>query len=327
MRYDGRLAVLRKWLRHYMAAWLFALLLGVGMAAAAALHPPHGIAVLYPDIGEPYRSVFANIIEGIETQVKERVTRIAIGASPNQQDIANELRRQEVRVVIALGRNGMKVAANLERNVGVVVGGIVTLPEAEARNFTVSSLAPDPEQLFARLQGFMPATRRIFVVYDPGQNAWLMKLAKISASARGIELVAYEAGDLKTALQHYQTIVATMESGKDALWLPLDSTTVHETSVLPLMLQQAWERNLTVFSSNVSHVRRGALFALYPNNREVGRNLAEYALGYLSSSAPMPRSVMPLKATLLAVNVRTATHLGLDVASKRAGFDRVFPEQ
>lgn len=320
-------AMLKKWLRHYVATWLFALLLGVGMAAAAALHPPRGIAVLYPDIGEPYRSVFAKIIEGIEAQVREPVTSIAIGASPNQQDIANELRRQDVRVVIALGRNGMKVATNLDRDIGVVVGGIVTLPETETRNFTVSSLAPDPEQLFAHLQGFMPAARRVFVVYDPGQNAWLMRLAKNAASARGIELVAYEAGDLKTALQHYQTIIAAMESGKDALWLPLDSTTVHEASVLPMVLQEAWGRNLTVFSSNLSHVRRGALFALYPNNREVGRNLADYALGYLSSNAQMPRSVRPLKAALFAVNVRTATHLGIDIAGKRAGFDMIFPEQ
>ncbi|MFC6520415.1 hypothetical protein ACFQAT_12155 [Undibacterium arcticum] len=32
------------------------------------------IAVIYPDIGEPFRSVFAKIIEGIEEQAKVRVT-------------------------------------------------------------------------------------------------------------------------------------------------------------------------------------------------------------------------------------------------------------
>jgi len=320
--------MMRSRLRYGTAAWLFTLLCGIGMAAAAALHPSHSIAVLYPDIGEPFRSVFTKIIEGIEEQAKGRVTSIAIGASPNQQEIANELHRQDVRVVIALGRNGLKAAANLERSIGVVVGGVVTLPEAEARNFTVSSLAPDPALLFAHLQGFLPAAKRVFVVYDPSQNTWLMRLAKNAASARGIELVAYEAGDLKTAMQYYQTIIATMETGKDALWLPLDSTTVHENSVLPLVLQEAWKRNLTVFSSNMSHVRRGALFSLYPNNHEVGRNLAEYALGYLSSGGgQMPRSVTPLKSALLAVNVRTASHLGIDTAGKRASFDMVFPEQ
>jgi putative ABC transport system substrate-binding protein len=155
----------------------------------------------------------------------------------------------------------------------------------------------------------------------------LMRLAKAAASARGIELVAHEATDIKTALQHYQTIFAAMAAGKDALWLPLDSTTVHESSVLPLVLQESWGRNLTVFSSNVAHVRRGALFSLYPNNLEVGRNLAGYALDYLAAKDQPPRSVMPLKAVQLAVNIRTAAHLGLDLAGKQSGFDLVFPEQ
>jgi len=310
-----------------LTAWLIALVLGIGMVAAAASQTGRRIAVLYPDIGEPYRSVFAKIIEGIEEQVRGRVISIAIGNNPNQQEIASELRRQDVRVVIALGRNGLKVAANLERDIGVVVGGVVSVPEAEARNFTVSSLAPDPALLFGRLQTFMPAVKRVFVVYDPGQNAWLMRLAKSAASARGIELVALEATDLKSALQHYQSIFATLDMGRDALWLPLDSTTVQEAAVLPLVLQEAWSRNLTVFSSNVAHVRRGALFSLYPNNVEVGRSLAEHALTYLTSANPLPRGLVPLKAVQLAVNVRTASHLGIDIAGKQSGFDLVFPEQ
>lgn len=284
------------------------------------------IAVLYPDIGEPYRSVFTKIVQGIEERVRGTVAGIAIGANPNQQEIINELRRQDVRVVIALGRNGLKVAANLDRGIDIVVGGVVSVPEAEARNFTVSSLAPDPALLFARLQSFQPATKRVFVVFDPGQNAWLMRLAKNAASARGMELTAYEATDLKTALLHYQSIIAAMEAGRDALWLPLDTTTVHDASVLPLVLQEAWGRNLTIFSSNVAHVRRGALFSLYPDNMEVGRHLAEQALGYLAQGSP-PRGMMPLKSVLLAVNIRTASHLGIDIAGKQAKFDLIFPEQ
>lgn len=308
-------------------AWLFAASLGVGLISVAVSQSARGIAVLYPDIGEPYRSVFAKMIEGIEERTKGRVMSLAIGSSPNQEEIASELRRQDVHVVIALGRNGLKVAAGLERNIDVVVGGVISVPEAEIRNFTVASLVPDPALLFARLKGFNPAVRRVFVVYDPSQSGWLMRTAKAAASARGIELLAFEAGDLKSTLQHYQTILATMEPGKDSLWLPLDSTTVNETTVLPLVLKEAWTRNLTVFSSNVTHVRRGALFSLYPNNLEVGRNLAEYALGYLSPGDHPARGMLPSRAVQLAVNVRTASHLGIDVADKQASFDLVFPER
>jgi putative ABC transport system substrate-binding protein len=295
------------------------------IAAAAALQPGRGIAVVYPDIGEPYRGVFTRIIEGIEEQTKSRVPSFAVGANPNMQEINNELRRQEIRVVIALGRNGLKFTSGLDRDIGVVAGGVLSIPEADARNISVLSLAPDPGLLFSRLQVFMPGVKRVFVVYDPGQNAWLVRLARDAARARGLELMAYEASDLKTALRIYQDILAAADARKDALWLPQDSSTVDDAAVLPLVLQEAWTRNLVFFSSSVAHVRRGALFSLYPNNVEIGRHLANSALAHLSSDPPA-HGVTPLKAVLLAVNVRTASHLGINVAGKQ-NIDLVFPEQ
>jgi len=315
--------------RRVTTAWRAVLCCVLGLtvvAAAAALQPGRGIAVVYPDIGEPYRSVFTKIIEGIEGQTRSRVPSFAVGASPNLQEIATELRRQDIRVVIALGRNGLRFSSGLERDIGVVAGGVLSIPDAEARHISVLSLAPDPGLLFARLQAFMPAAKRVFVVYDPNQNAWLMRLAREAARARGLELVAYEASDLKTALRIYQDIFASADPGRDALWLPQDSATVDEGSVLPLVLQETWARNLAFFSSSVAHVRRGALFSLYPDNVEIGRHLANAALGYIASNGQGPRGVLPLKAVLLAVNVRTAGHLGVSLAGRQS-FDLVFPEQ
>lgn len=322
----GIAAGARRRVRSWHAVLCFALALMLVAAAAAALQPGRGIAVVYPDIGEPYHSVFAKIIEGIEEQTRSRVPSFAIGPSPNLQEISSELRRQDVRVVIALGRNGLKFTSGLDRDLGIVAGGVLSIPEADARNISVLSLAPDPGLLFARLQLFMPAVKRVFVVYDPKQNAWLMRLAKEAAHARGLELVSQEASDMKSALRIYQDILTNADPRKDALWLPQDSATVDEAVVLPLVLQEAWARNLAFFSSNVAHVRRGALFSLYPNNVEIGRHLASSALGYLSSGSQMTGGVLPLKAVYLAVNIRTAGHLGLNLAG-RQGFDLVFPEQ
>ncbi|MGE5469107.1 MAG: ABC transporter substrate binding protein [Ignavibacteria bacterium] len=310
------------------ATWRIGLVLAAFLvaAAAAALQPGRGIAVIYPDIGEPYRSVFTKMIEGIEEAAHTRVPAFPVGAAATAQDIAGELRRQDVRVVIALGRNGLKVASGLDRDIGVVAGGVLSVPEAEAAgNVSVFSLAPDPALLFSRLHGFTPAVRRVFVIYDPRHNGWLMRLARDAAAVRGIELVAREAQDIRSALLAYQEILAAADPRRDALWLPQDPTTVDETAVLPLVLQEAWTRGLVLFSSNPVHVRRGALFSLYPNNVEIGRTLGASALGY-SGSAPAARGPTPLKSVLLAVNVRTAAHLGINLADKRQSFDMVFPE-
>lgn len=285
---------------------------------------PGNIAVLYPDLGEPYRGIFATIIEGIEAQTGMRVASYAVGGNMTAQDIVAHLKRQEIKVVIALGRQGMKAASSLEREFGVVAGGVVSAPEGEGRNFPVVSLAPDPGMLFERLKHFMPGARRVIVVYDPRQNAWLMRLARDAARQHGLELQAVEAADLKSAVRAYQELLASADPKKDALWLPQDSSTVEETSVLPLVLESAWNRNLAVFSSSVAHVKRGVLFSLYPNNVALGRQLAASALNYSASSAAAS-SVVPLKEALLAVNVRTASHLGLQLSSRQQGFDLVFP--
>lgn len=284
------------------------------------------IAVIYPDIGEPYRTVFAQIIGGIEDRAKMQVGKYAVGQNVDIAELKNTLRSQEVKVVIALGRQGMKIAATLDRNIGVVVGGVIMPPENEMRDLPVNSLSPDPALLFSHLKRLVPAAQRVFTVYDPRQNAWMMRLAKDAARAQGLELMVYEAQDLRGAVHAYQEIFAAADNRRDALWLLQDSTTVEDGSVLPLVLNESWAHNLAVFSSSFGHVRRGVLFSLYPDNAGLGRHLADTALGFLASGDYGERGMILLREVLMAINLRTAKHLGLNT-SLTQGFDMAFPEQ
>jgi len=308
--------------RHALALCAAACLAPLARAAG----PERAIAVIYPDIGEPFRGVFMKIIEGIEDQLKGHVPSYAVGGNANAQELAGELRRHDVRVVIALGRNGLKAANGLDREFGVVAGGVLSVPESEARSVVVHSLAPDPALLFAQLKSLVPGARRVLVVHDPRQNAWLMRRAREAGRANNLELVAQEADDLKVAIRFYQDAFATADPKRDVLWLPQDSTTVDDSAVLPLVLQEAWNRGVAVFSSSVGHVKRGALFALYPNNVELGRSLASSAQAALSPAGHATRGVVPLKEVLVAVNLRTASHLGLQLGARQQSFDLVFPE-
>lgn len=300
---------------------------GLPLRLAAAGGSIGPIAVLYPDIGEPYRSVFWKIIEGIEDKTNAKVASYAVGPNFNPQTVSSDLKRQEIKVVIALGRNGLKAAGTLDREFGVIGGGVVSPPENETRSGTILSLAPDPSLLFSRLKALSPKVQRIHVVYDPRQSAWLIKLAREAARSHGQELIAQEAQDLKSALAIYQNILANADGKRDAVWLPQDSTTVEESLVLPLVLQESWNRGIPVFSSNVSHVKRGALFALYPNNVEIGRNLAASALGVVAGTSSA-RGLLPMRDVLTAFNTRTANHLGINPSSsQQQDFSLLFPEQ
>jgi putative ABC transport system substrate-binding protein len=287
-----------------------------------------GIAVIYPDIGEPYRSAFATIVQGIEDRTRGRTTSLAIAMDASPTALADDLKHRNIRTVIALGRSGLKATAALDKQVIVIAGGVLSIPESDAQGMMVQSLAPDPNLLFAKLKVFVPNARRIVVVYDPRQNEWLIRLARESARSQGLELLPLEAEDLKTALRRYQDVVAGLNPRRDVLWLPQDSTTVDESAVLPWLLREAWNQGLVVFSSNVAHVRRGALFSLYPDNTELGRYLGTTALATLSPGGPPPaRGLQALRQVLTAVNSRTAEHLGVDLRATPQRINLVLPEQ
>jgi len=308
---------------------LATLLLGAVLLFFTALAWAAGentIAVIYPDIGEPYREIFTKIITGIENKIGSRVANYPVRSDTDIDTLKASLLRRNTKVVIALGRQGMKTATALNTGIAVVVGGVLSVPENEARGQPVISLSPDPALLFARMKALMPAARRVFVVYDPNINGWLMKLAKEAALAQGLEWVAYEAQDVRSAVRFYQEIFSVADDRHDVLWLPQDSTTVEESSILPLVLQASWNQSIAVFSSNSAHVRRGVLFSLYPDNVALGRSLAGLAQGILISGDYGRRGMLPLRDVQSAVNLRTAQHLGIN-PGRMKNFDTTFPEQ
>lgn len=294
-------------------------------STALAAEGARGVAVVYPDLGEPFRQIFTAIIDGIEDRLRGDVIALPVSGSAAPAAIGEDLRRRDVKVLIGLGRGGMRIAAALAAELPVMVGCVASVQESESRAFPVYTLAPDPALLLARLRRLMPAVRRVHVVYDPKLNAWLVKLAREAARAEGLELLAQEAADQAGALRSYAQLLAGADPARDALWLPQDPSTVDDNAVLPLVLREGWNRNIAVFSSQSTHVRRGALFALYPDNREMGRALAASAQRLVQAPKSATPGVMPLRHTLAAINIRTAAHLGIDVAATQSGFDQVFP--
>lgn len=284
------------------------------------------IAVLYPEIGEPYRAIFAKIIEGIEDNLKSPVREYAIGAQADAIDLSAQLKRHGIKVVIALGRQGLKAAQGLDKDIQVVVGGVLSVPENDYRPVAGVSLMPDPALLFTRLKYLLPTAKRVIVVYNPQQNEALIRIAREAAKNQGLELVAYEARDLASAARLYESGFASADGRRDAIWLPQDPTTVDESTILPLVLKESWNRNVAVFSSSFLHVKKGALFALYPNNIELGRMLAHQAAA-IAAGDTRKRGISLLREVHTAVNTRTASHIGLNLSyQQQRSFDFIFPE-
>lgn len=284
------------------------------------------IAVLYPNVSEPVRSAFIAMIQGIEERTRVRVRSYAVEPRTDPAELNLQLKRANTKVVIALGRQGLNVAAGLDRDIVVLVGGALLLSDAEIVNVNGISLTPDPALLFGRLRTLLPEVRRVLVVYDPRKTEWLLRLAREAARSQSLELVAYEARDLGQAAQLYRTLIKAADSRRDALWLPHDTTTVEESTLLPLILKESWDNSVPIFSSNILHAKKGALFAMSPNNVELGKSLASSALGLMAGET-RKRGVQPLRELHTAINMRTANHMGLNIGNQQQRtFDFIFSE-
>ena len=284
------------------------------------------IAVLYPNVSEPFRSAFISMIQGIEERTRLRVRSYAVDSKSDPSELNTQLKRSGTRVVIALGRQGLSVASTLERDIVVLVGGALLLSDAEIVNMNGISLTPDPAILFSRLRSLLPEIKRVQVLSDPKKPEWLLRIAREAARSQGLELVAHEARDLSQAAHIYSALFASADGKREAVWLPHDTTTVEEGTLLPLILKGAWNSGVPIFSSNVLHVKKGALFAMSPNNVELGRSLATSALGLMSGEL-RKKGVQPLRELHAAINLRTASHVGLNIGyQQQRTFDYIYPE-
>lgn len=291
------------------------------MGPVALANSP-SIAVIYPDIREPYRSIFLKIIKGIEDRLKKTVEIYSLEENYDIEAIKDYFRKARIRGVIALGSRGLSAAKDLQSMFHVVVGAVLTSPNGE--KLTGISLTPDPAILFQKLLEIAPDIKRITLIYNRDQTEWLIERAIKSARFYGIEINTFPVKNIREAAGLYRDILRRLEEGEDAIWLPQDFT-IDEQAILPLILREAWDRNLVVFSSNLAHVPRGALLALYPDNERMGHSLAELALKKIKNGEKLTR-IMPLRDLLIAVNTRTADHLGLNLTSRmKRNFNLIFP--
>lgn len=288
---------------------------------------PVSVAVLYPNVPAPYEDIFLEIVRGIKQQLPDDTHEYVLDNKFDIRDLRAWLTQQKTDVIIALGRRGFNAATAATDKIPIVSGALLLTPSQEKGNVAGISLAADPKLLFTRLLSLVPGIKRIQTVYDPKQNAWLMRLAAKEAAALKLKLVTYPADSLREAVYDYKRILFDADPKQDALWLPVDSTTVNDQVVLPLVLSESWDRALVVFSSNPAHASKGALFSVFPDNKALGRSLATMAL-HMSKGGDGPPALYALDNLLFAINQRTADHLGLGFsAERRQRFDFVFPSQ
>jgi putative ABC transport system substrate-binding protein len=291
------------------------------------------IAIFYPKAKEPYFSIYQEIIAGAVKAAKDYNPHISyeefiITKQYNSEQIAQTLKQKKINKVIVLGRLGWKLARELSKykhdnatNVFQVVSGALPLSPSDISGV---SLITDPAFLFGYLDQVASNVKKIHVAYSD-KSAWLIELAKKAALKKGLILNSHYVTNTAQAITFYQKVFNSDVSNQDAIWLPLDNITSHDKITLPLILEEAWAKEVVVFSSKPSHAKRGVLFSTYPNNFALGQQL--FTMVQELEQQPNQKNFAALKSTRLAVNLRTAAHLGLKYSSEQQQqFQLTFPQ-
>jgi putative ABC transport system substrate-binding protein len=216
---------------------------------------------------------------------------------------------QSPRVVVTLGRVATQAYEASGASVPQLIGALDVSPQTRPGASGVS-LAVDPDLLFERLLAMAPTVKRVWVVYDPRRDAWVMERARRAAAAHGLELRAETASTLVEAAPKYGEYVRNARSGLDALWLTSNTALTHDPSLLSYLIEQAWLRRVILFSDTLEHAQAGMLFAPYPDTSALGQRLGEMALR-LADAPDKPLGIEMLRDIKIALNARIARHLGL----------------
>ena len=79
----------------------------------------------------------------MQERLRATVQTYVVTPATSAAELAEDMKRRELKALIGLGRGGMRMAAALANDLPVLVGCVVSVPEV-GTELPVHSLAPDP---------------------------------------------------------------------------------------------------------------------------------------------------------------------------------------
>lgn len=299
-------------LASYVATIARRILLGAAcavtlLASASSASLASGLVILYPEVRHPYARIYEDIIDGINETYPNTATAIIISPEEPADKIEKEILLQKPDVLVTLGERGAMIAEKIAPKTPILVGAVT---RQDIRRSGISMI-PDPRIVIDKLLVLAPGSRKIHVVTNAAHKSYQIALADKYATSKQVSLVVHDAITVQAAATAYKRLLDDIGDG-ETIWLMPDSV-LNDTTLLSLILKTAWVKRIAVFSSNPTHVKRGALFAVYPNNKMLGRSLGELAVKQ-ETGMTIPQEITPLRDLHTIVNGRTSRHLGVTIS-------------
>jgi ABC-type uncharacterized transport system substrate-binding protein len=218
-------------------------------------------------------------------------------ADEDSPDAAEQLRHADV--ILAVGSRALTMARTVAPDKPIVYAMVAVAEAQPTRSVTGVALEVPAYAELAQWKQLRFDGQRVAFVYDKGAPA-LAADANKAAAALGLTLTARAADCANIA-----PAVDELAPKVDALWIACG---------WPAGAAK-WRSKVALLASDEKATAAGALFALAPDARDIGRRAARLALG-IAGRAPDARLPVPPPATstgALSLNAATAQALGIEL--------------
>jgi putative ABC transport system substrate-binding protein len=256
----------------------------------------------------------------VRTPVVDIECRWAEARRERLSDLASELVALDVDVLVALGAPSARAASQSTTRIPILVvadgdlgeGAEVATLAASARNVTWLSAPSEAgmvEWRLKHLSQLVPRLKRVAVCFNPDNVANALAVARLPGRAPGPpqELVWVPARSIEDIERQF---LHAAGDHVDGLLLLADFLfSVHAARLVEL----ARETGVVAVYGARTFVETGGLMAVYGDTGEIIRRTATIVQRLLAGAAPATLSPPPRARPMVAVNVATATRLGLRI--------------
>ncbi len=284
------------------------------------------IVVLYPEVKEPYLKIFNEAIKGLESVSNLSVRAKSIKKKDNVRSIHRFITKEKPKAIVAFGRRSLSMIQGMSYSVPIIsAASLSVFKEIDDIVMTVAYV-PDPIIMFELLKKIFPEVRKVHVVIKKSNWDWLLKYTADKMRSMSLSLEVHEANSLQESARIYRKLLKEIKVENECLWLPQDRKTIDKKNIIPMILKSAWNKEIVVLSSNLSHVDKGVLFGMYPDNYKMGVYIGNKLKKILSGNEVI-EPVQPLRQLKSAINFRTVKHMGLEIKPHELEiFDLKFPK-
>ncbi|MCP4272185.1 MAG: hypothetical protein GY781_09490 [Gammaproteobacteria bacterium] len=266
-------------------------------------------------------SAYNEVVKGFQDECfKNNITIKSIydlkGKMKTGQKIVRKVRKQKPDIVLAIGVLAATVAKEEIEDISIVFCMVINHARFELTEPNITGISTEIaiEDQLKGYQSILGPFKNMGIIYDPSKTGNIIESAEKKAEGTGINLVKYEIDSSKEVSQAMENLIGKI----DALWLLPDSTVVTKKS-FGLIKSTTLENRIPLLCTSDVFVKAGALAAVSPNHKDVGRQAAELARKILELSTPGSLGIVYPDRFKLTVNTDTAKKLGLELEVVQEG--------